>query len=75
MNYRYYFLLDLRAVNTLADVARISEISHVAFLLYAVDLPNDVLCALKQKCRHVRCFLPLSQGTELSAVWNAFRHM
>lgn len=75
MCYRHYFLLDMRSVKTAEDVACIAAICHVVFLLYAVDLPDDVLSALKQKCRHVVCFLPLSSETELSAVWNSLRHM
>ncbi len=75
MCYRHYFLLDLRAVKTAEDVARIAEICHVVFLLYAADLQDDLLLTLKQKCRHVRCFLPLQSETELSVAWNFFRNI
>ncbi len=75
MCYKNYFLLDLRKLRTSEDAAAVCEISNVVFLLYAADLSDDVLLDLKQKCRCVLCFLPLSQSIELSDIWKYIRRL
>lgn len=75
MCYRYYFLLDLRFIKTAGEIEQICEISDVMFLLYDVNLPEELLSLLRQKSRRVPCFLPLSKEIDLSYVWRSFRAM
>lgn len=73
MQYRYYYLLDLRAIHTAGEIEQIETISDVLFLLYAAELSEKLLRALRQKCHRVACLLPIPENVNLSEILRPHR--
>lgn len=66
MIYQYWFLLDLRHIESKVDIMNISKISNVAFIMYSSDLSEDNLSLLKSKCKNVLCYLPISPNVDIT---------
>lgn len=75
MRYRYYYLLDLRTIHTAREIEQIETISDVLFLLYAAELSEELLRALRQKCRRVAFLLPMSENVPLFKILQTYRRM
>lgn len=75
MRYRYYYLLDLRTIHTAGEIEQIETISDVLFLLYAAELSEELLRALRQKCRRVAFLLPMSENVPLFKILQTYRRM
>lgn len=75
MQYRYYYLLDLRTIHTAREIEQIETISDVLFLLYAAELSEELLRALRQKCRRVAFLLPMSENVPLFQILQTYRRM